>query len=495
MSITVSISDDLSSRLVRDVFARVERRPTPHGMRRTRATPCGSAHLEELAGAGRRECRVVLDLGDPGLEMLVTALLRDRAKLIPAHAASRAWPPRARDLVHENAARLRSLAGKLAQVPTTRAVLDCGFGRLGFACSHPLAPVGDALAAYYRVHRDEGGEPVAVVGIASESLLDEATDLVLDHDQQAWSKTFGHPALAAGDGHAVFREPGGAIIGWHRLVTLKSAAPIVCFRPDGVSPWWVLYSERPPDHAAQLARVLRVFASHMAHRLGGWSAHASAFVGTDGRAYVLCGVDGAGKTTNLIAALATVPGARLLSNDRVTLVPDGAEVRAYGFPHSIGVRGGTLALFDRLRPLLTANGDGHSGRRLAYDHVLSSPDDIGDPSLRGAEFTVFVSPDELAALLGTKVAVSARLGGFIELEPRTGASGDPWVRVTDASLTRHRHEHFDNGAPFWTRLLGSPTPAETSPPRGAARVPVWRLASRGDLTTTWIRFQTIVATE
>src|SRR5439155_13811596 len=99
-----------------------------------------------------------------------------------------------------------------------------------------------------------------------ENLLDEAIDIVLDYDQQAWSKIFGHPhTIVRGDGHVFFQQPNGGVIGSHRLATLKSAAPIVCFRPEGTSTWFIIYSDRIAGFERELGRVLRVFACYLAH--------------------------------------------------------------------------------------------------------------------------------------------------------------------------------------------------------------------------------------
>src|SRR5439155_15300408 len=136
------------------------------------------------------------------------------------------------------------------------------------------------------------------------------------------------------------------------------------------------------------------------------------------------------------------------------LMPEPDRTVAYGFPHSIGVRVGTLRLFERLRNIIGANAERLSGQRLGYDHIFADPNEvIGRQGPSDLELSVFVSPQELARLLNVGMIASARLAGVIELTLDSVQHNRPWMRVTDCSVTdilsRYAHRFLDNGATFW----------------------------------------------
>jgi hypothetical protein len=96
-------------------------------------------------------------------------------------------------------------------------------------------------------------------------------------------------------------------------------------------------------------RVVRELATTACLRDGLLPVHASAFVGEDGRATMICGPKLAGKTSLLVHALRW--GAGYLANDRVMLEP-AAPLMAHGMPTIVSLRAGMLDLFPGLKELL-----------------------------------------------------------------------------------------------------------------------------------------------
>jgi hypothetical protein len=400
------------------------------------------------------------------------------------------------DLRRENAAHLVHLVERLSAVPVDPFEAECGFTRITGACNFDPTAASAMVAPFYRVRPGVRGAAPELVAIASEELADDVDTLLADYDQQAWNKVFGHPTVVArGEGYIFFRQPGAGVIGAWLPPAVRGAIRQLYVRPEGAERWFLLYGSRERGHERELGRLLRTFAVYRAEEAGGFSVHGSAFTLPDGRAYVLCGGEGAGKTTNLIAALETVPGASLLSNDRVVAIADGDAFAVHGFPHAISVRRGTLLLNQSLLRAVVGHDDGRSPEIAGYDHRIAQTADLSAPAAAGFELSVFFSPAELAAHLGTGVVPRGTLAGVIEIADGEAGIEEAWTRVTDRSaatvLHAHRHPCFDHLAPFWNALL--PVPRPRVDVRALDDVPLWRLRSRGHLQLAWERFVTVVA--
>lgn len=89
-----------------------------------------------------------------------------------------------------------------------------------------------------------------------------------------------------------------------------------------------------------LARAVRSLLTTLACSAGWVQVHASAF-SFDGRAVLIVGDKGVGKTSMLLTALTR--GACFISNDRVLIKDVGGVMMARGLPHSVTVRAGTGA--------------------------------------------------------------------------------------------------------------------------------------------------------
>lgn len=142
-----------------------------------------------------------------------------------------------------------------------------------------------------------------------------------------------------------------------------------------------------------LMKVVREVAMSAAWRPPGLVLHAAAFA-LDGHAALLAGPKRAGKTSLLLHAL-RIPGARLLSNDRVVLAADGGRLVAHGLPTIVTLRPDTVA---RLFAEETAR---RSALRYHFGLTVAEAEarpPAADPSPRA----LGCSPAQLARLLGVE---------------------------------------------------------------------------------------------
>jgi hypothetical protein len=165
----------------------------------------------------------------------------------------------------------------------------------------------------------------------------------------------------------------------------------------------------------RLMRVVREYAHNHALGGGGVILHAAAVV-LGGRALVVAGAKGAGKTTLALRLLAA-PGTAYLANDRV-LVRGDAEARALGVPTVVTLRPGTLALLPRIGARLRMCGDFRESRGERAARGPSPPVGI-DGGLR-------VSAAQLCAALERDPEATAALAAV--LFPLTGAGADSPLR-------------------------------------------------------------------
>lgn len=144
-----------------------------------------------------------------------------------------------------------------------------------------------------------------------------------------------------------------------------------------------------------LLRVVREYAHNQALADGDLVLHAAGLV-HEGRALVIAGAKGAGKTTRALRLMAG--GHRYLANDRVRvrLAP---TPEAIGIPTVVTLRSGTLRLFRDLEARLRRCGDYRGSAGPAREDAAG---------LR-------VSPAQLCAAFGQEPAASAPLGSLVVL--------------------------------------------------------------------------------
>jgi hypothetical protein len=432
-----------------------------------------------------------------GLGALFDEVFRGAARPIP-EADAVSIPPRPRERLARNSDRFFDLVKRLSVVPTLPYTLDCGFTRFEFRCDRPLVEIPELLSPYFSVSEGDDGDFARVVAVGSRALYEAGRTLCAGYEYQAWNRIYGHPEVRArGEGAMVFALPEGGVIGQFRFPSLRDSIPVVFLKPSTSDAWVVLYDAELKPTRYSVARVLRTFLVHRALATGRAVVHASAFVTVSGNTFLLCGDERSGKTTHLIAALTHLPGVSLLSNDRVVLNAEGGVIRAYGFPHSIGVRLGTLLLNDALKTLL-ADADPvrpFVGKRFKYDqcYCLETSGDSASQFVPNSELRLYFSPAELAELLGSQTVCSGTLRGIILPSLDREAGAGRWEPVSPSAarvrevLASYRHRYYDNGEPFWNDLLPAPGPDQLSDD-AISRVPLVRLYAGEELAATWAQF-------
>lgn len=146
-------------------------------------------------------------------------------------------------------------------------------------------------------------------------------------------------------------------------------------------------------------RVLRATAQKDIETMGFVQAHAAS-VAINGKAILLVGAGGAGKTTMMLTAV--LGGAGFISNDKTFLFPAGNSkgIVAYGWPYSINIDLGTTALLPQIQPL--------------FNHMDHYQHYEWDSYKRGKRtFT----PIELRRVLGKDITSKAPLAAIIYIDP------------------------------------------------------------------------------
>ncbi|MGH3825089.1 MAG: hypothetical protein ACRDRA_19975 [Pseudonocardiaceae bacterium] len=122
-----------------------------------------------------------------------------------------------------------------------------------------------------------------------------------------------------------------------------------------------------------LLRLVRGIAGRCLITAGWVPLHAAAAL-THAGLIVLTGPSGAGKTTALLALLASRLGHAFVTNDKIYLTLSNNGVRAWALPTSLALRPETIAMFPNLSDLITQGAlshvDNHSGRVGADSRVL-----------------------------------------------------------------------------------------------------------------------------
>lgn len=217
----------------------------------------------------------------------------------------------------------------------------------------------------------------------------------------------------------------------------------------------VAYVDRDRVRAGfESARLVREVIRRMGEESGEIILHAGAVV-MAGRAWVICGAKGAGKTTS-VCALMEHADAVFIANDRVHLRrAAGFDVRAWPMSTRIGV--GTCAASARLRPLL-------DGGRFAYPQTGWDPrrglsaEAIATHVADGSGPKIELITQELCEVLGTGATGAAPVGGV--LLPARGAS-PPGIAIADpaearAVLLDQVFTPDDDAYPDWLGLRVTP---------------------------------------
>ncbi len=184
----------------------------------------------------------------------------------------------------------------------------------------------------------------------------------------------------------------------------------------------------------------------------GWLLlRASAVVGSDGRAVLVLGEEGAGKTTAAFL-LAQVPGWSLLSDDRVLVRSDGeGRVRVLPWPSAAAVGFGLLEAcgwYEPVRERLKCGELPHPTQRRQVTRALLAGDRRPRREADGAELKVRLWPDQLRDWLGLSLAahghgvVSRLLFPMTRSYVRAGRLNDTRRITTDDVITASRDEQY-----------------------------------------------------
>lgn len=445
-------------------------------------------HLEHLFAGAWHGYRLVIE--GEGAE-LIAMLLSDLSSELCLPVPENAHLPSPRgELVADNQCRIDTLLARAADLGGRVLMVGSALCSVPFSCPEGTDVLARFLTPYYRLTPAPATSAPVLRIVSDGGLFSEAGDLWRSFEYQVWDNVPGHPrTVSRGDGYRFYATREGSVLGRFRYPYQRDGVPALFAR--GTDDCWnVLHDGSMHGHRAA-GRALRAFACRDALCGGAISVHASAFTDARGGVYLICGDKGAGKTTNVIEALGAVPGARLVSNDRVFLHATDAGVVVTGSPHSIPVRiGSFLASADMRRKLDDRAGTMFGGHERGYDvGVTIQQTEYGNA--RGLGTTgeqIFFDPVELAAMLGTTVLSSGLLRGVIVIE-RGGAAHPGWEALPGACtrdiLERHEHPLYESASPYWNDLLGPP--AERMRPAGLALdgVKAWSIRGHMDLAATW----------
>lgn len=380
-------------------------------------------------------------------------------------------------------AHLSLLTAALKEVtpPTYEAKL--GAGKVVIA-THDVEAVRHFLAPAVSIEptKPSKDHPVVpdLVDAPSRWLLPVAEDVWGSFAETTWSRVFGHPPVRSRSEGVVAFDTGKVVLVRDRMARLRNGAPIFHVSEKEGRAYFVLYDDALSCNRHIFARTVRSRLSLAAGR----GFHASAVALPDGRAILFCGPSGAGKTTHALSCVAQLPGARLVSNDRIFLSESDGVVYVHGSPQSVGIRRGTL---DLVRAVGQVAADpeqlvGTHGASTGLNHSRSL-EDFEKRDHR--DLATFLSPSEAARLLGSEVAPIAPLAAIALLD--LGAGEPIWHREPSMSassvLREHAHPLADNQHPFWDDLIASPASSSSLP--GLATIPVWSLRSRHHLDRVW----------
>lgn len=181
-----------------------------------------------------------------------------------------------------------------------------------------------------------------------------------------------------------------------------------------------------------------------------------------GTGTALIGPRGAGKTTLLLQCLDRM-GAALVSNDKIALSADGAEVTALGFPISIGIRAGSV--------LALEDGELHRHLLEAWNGQVGEIDrHISDLDTR-----ITIRPHDIATAARCALQSSCRLHLAIVPQIDARATRPHLLRETDEGAESAWRQHrLATGVVVFPEQAGLET---QHPPRQVSvpKLPVYRL--------------------
>ena len=131
--------------------------------------------------------------------------------------------------------------------------------------------------------------------------------------------------------HASYHDVGDGRISVLMTGLVPGVEQLLLTTVEAGSSYEMRYARAPADPVPRTISEIPAFALALAARRSGLLAHGCAFVMPSGRAALCLGVSGAGKST-LARMMQSVPGVRVLNDDRIILADRGEGMRAWSTP-------------------------------------------------------------------------------------------------------------------------------------------------------------------
>ena len=200
-----------------------------------------------------------------------------------------------------------------------------------------------------------------------------------------------------------------------------------------------------------VTRIVRDVATRLAKAAGSLVLHSSAFA-FDGRAYLVIGDSGAGKSTTAIALSRLLPASGWMGNDRMHLDADGGHYRVTACPLPLRVNKGSLDVVGVTDLASWSPRAGLPGPESDWDQFH------GEDKLK-------LSSQEVSRYLDVEVVAEAVLGGVIL--PRVDREGAYFCEPAKTGqvaevVTRNCFSLEDNL--YGEDWLGVPVPHRAAPP-------------------------------
>jgi hypothetical protein len=210
-----------------------------------------------------------------------------------------------------------------------------------------------------------------------------------------------------------------------------------------------------------LMRVVREFAMEASLRRGDVFLHAASLC-VDGRAIVIAGSKGSGKTTTLSWSLQLLEDAQFIANDRVRLRECGAGFDVRAMPTMLAFRPQGLELL----PVLDAAVRAERGKPYHSNSEVREREDIG-PLIPFDDGRLGLRPARYPLLLGRPSTASARAGAIVFPEVVADESGLRASAIGDSdAASRLTEALFGAGdlarrSEMFSLPLTGPFPSET----------------------------------
>lgn len=393
-----------------------------------------------------------LQVNDPGLQCFLQCLLEDQAGVKIAPAGSL---PSSLDTLDGLANRLRNSCDKAY-------VLQGGGARVHVSSNVNLSGLTSFLQPYYRLSESSVNLNCETVFVCGCSQLYRKMQMVFNHFQLAVFEGWPDAPVVATRSvdHLFYITKDGKTLGRYRYTGFRNAGDLyVLSDPSGVVS--ILFDASAQLLPLDIARSFRAILANRLEMMGAVSIHGAA-IEISGKAWIICGEKGVGKTTNLIGALKYGKNRCLISNDRVFINRTKQGLMVRGSPHSIPVKLGTLELFRKDFDFFS---DGSTrltaGKARGYDQALDLNRALKSAgNVRTSDQQLYFDPRELVAIFDSKLSVSAPLGGI--LLPQKGPKPARESSWSDADLSApsilrlNQHAHYDTGSKYWTDILPEP---------------------------------------